>query len=585
MSALAQSIGELRENRPQWKAFETEGHCVVLAPPGSGKTKLLTTRLAFDLTTKILPPHGAACITLTNPAAEELRRRAAALGVEDRANLFIGTVHSFALRRVIEPFANVVGKPHLAKLSIARDSQSTRAYNEVISEVFGTHTDTRYVRSTIEFHRQRLSSEEEWARSGENVRVAARRYEEVLRSRGLMDFLDVVANAVNLVEDHRSVRRVLTAQYRHFYVDEYQDLAPGLDRLVRALCFDYLLGSELFAVGDSDQALYAFTGTRPELLHELGDRTDVKSVELIHNYRCAEAIIEVANRLRPGRTPMRGSRPDGQVEAVLCRNGPSEQLQRAAQTAITASNRGTPLHEIAILCPMNADCEKVAALLRAYGVSAHVRGSEYRLTTVTRLIEACAAWATLGREGSSFRLGDILRQWRFLLGSRWSRSAEVSLTRILLDYRDKGAEPARLLVGDLLVCGLEGVRTVPAFGDEALELAKMEAALNAGMLRDLSVQALGQRGLKRDRVEVTTMTSSKGLEFDVVILVGLDEGSLPHYLSDNTEKLAEDRRKFYVSITRARHELVIFYSGYVVTRFGRPIRNGPSRFLREAALI
>jgi DNA helicase II / ATP-dependent DNA helicase PcrA len=91
----------------------------VLAPPGSGKTKLLATRVAYDLVNKIPEPHGAACVTLTNPAADELRDRIAALGVGPRPTLFIGTVHSFVLTRVVIPFAPLIGRPELSHVSIA----------------------------------------------------------------------------------------------------------------------------------------------------------------------------------------------------------------------------------------------------------------------------------------------------------------------------------------------------------------------------------------------------------------------------------------------------------------------------------
>lgn len=239
MSGLSEAVSDLKDNPRQWDAFISEGHCVVIAPPGSGKTKLLTTRLAYDLASKIPRPQGAACITLTNAATDELRRRVDLLGVEDRPNLFIGTVHGFALRKIIEPFSAVVNRPDLAHITIASGGQCTQAYSQAMREVLAPGDDTRNVRSTIEFNRQRLATEEEWARSGDTIREIARRYERNLRASGLFDFLDIVSIAVELVERHKVIRRVLTTQYPHLYVDEYQDLAPGLDRLVRALCFDY----------------------------------------------------------------------------------------------------------------------------------------------------------------------------------------------------------------------------------------------------------------------------------------------------------------------------------------------------------
>src|SRR3954463_1791722 len=108
MSALQKAIDELKENDLQWEAFSTQGHCAVLAPPGSGKTKLLTTRVAYDLVSETIPPpQGAACITMTNEAAGELGRRLGALGVLPRANVFVGTVHAFALSSIVAPYARV----------------------------------------------------------------------------------------------------------------------------------------------------------------------------------------------------------------------------------------------------------------------------------------------------------------------------------------------------------------------------------------------------------------------------------------------------------------------------------------------
>src|SRR4051812_34801275 len=136
MNALAKARDELRENERQWEAFTTEGHCVVLAPPGSGKTKLLTTRVANDLITKISRPHGAACITLTNAAADELERRLDGIGVDRRSTLFIGTVHSFALTRIVLPFAAVAGYPELARPRIASDAQVDALLAQAVSEFY-----------------------------------------------------------------------------------------------------------------------------------------------------------------------------------------------------------------------------------------------------------------------------------------------------------------------------------------------------------------------------------------------------------------------------------------------------------------
>ncbi|QWF80989.1 ATP-dependent helicase [Amycolatopsis sp. CA-230715] len=585
MSALSASIADLKHNPQQWQAFTSQGHCVVLAPPGSGKTKLLATRLAYDLINKIPKPQGATCITLTNAAADELRRRVESLGVESRSNLFVGTVHGFALGKIIAPFAEVVGREDLVNISIASENQCRSLLKDAIAEVFG-NDNKKHVDSTIKINRERLAGDEDWARHSDKVREACLRYEAKLHERGLRDFTQLVTAAVEIVEKHEPIRRVLTAQYPHIYVDEYQDLAPGLDRLVKALCFDQVVNAELFAVGDPDQALYEWMGARPDLLHKLAQYPGVTRVELEHNYRCGEAIIQAGNLMRTSRRPIVGSRAGGQVSAVHCPGSSKEQYRHLVAYVRETIGRGVPLHEIAVLATIRDQCEAVTALLRDSGIPVFFRSPEYRLTVVTGFIEAAAAWATLGRETSNYRLVDLLQRWRTIFGRSWSRRDNVALTELLMNLRDHSAQPAASFVESLMERGLKRALAQMEMADDAVEVERMRVALATGGLRGVSIVELAERARKVDRVEVTTMTSSKGLEFDVVLLVGANEGNIPSYHSgSDSAKIAEDGRKFYVSITRAREEVRIFYYDFVVTQYDTIKPAAPSRFLREIGLI
>lgn len=165
---------------------------------------------------------------------------------------------------------------------------------EAIRRVFDANADTRYVDSTIKRYRKLCLTEQAWNATGANVREAALEYERLLREKDWVDFDSVVAMAVQLVEEHPFVRAVLHARYPYLLVDAYQDLAPGLHRIVTSLSLDEG-NSTLFAVGDPDQAIYGWTGTRPELLLELADGETVHRVDLRINYRCGALIAA-----RPG---------------------------------------------------------------------------------------------------------------------------------------------------------------------------------------------------------------------------------------------------------------------------------------------
>ena len=503
----------------------------MLAPPGSGKTKLLTTRLAEDILTRIPHPHGAACITLTNAAADELQRRLRALGVPRRSTLFVGTVHGFALSRVIGPYARVAGRTEIAEATVATDLQRDTCFKQALAEVFAPDEDTRYIRPTMERRRRLMTDDDAWERVGPQVPLLIERYEEALRRRGLIDFDDIVRIAVELVEDHEFVRRALVARFPNFYVDEYQDLAPGLDRLVKALCFDYVANADLFAVGDPDQSIYGWTGTRPELLEELARRPGVRPVTLDVNYRCGREIIRYSKLALGAERQIDGIDDGGTVDAHCCPGGFENQCDEAVALARTAHASGTPLEKIAVVCLRNDECAEIARVFRDADVPVFLRGSgEYPVTPVTLLVEALAAWAALPRGTSGQRLGDLLRQWRVLSGAH-DLAADADLVRTLLRFRGREGEPARLLVSRLNELGLGAALRQQVRGEERNALAEMEKALESGPLESMTVRELGECARAIGRVYVTTMSSSKGLEFDIVLMLGLEEGRIPFWTS------------------------------------------------------
>jgi DNA helicase-2/ATP-dependent DNA helicase PcrA len=582
MSALEQAREELRKNDRQWEAFTSSGHCIVLAPPGSGKTKLLTTRLAEDLLTRIPHPHGAACITLTNAAADELERRLRTLGVPRRSTLFVGTVHGFALARIIAPYARVAGRGELADAVVATDEQRNACFRQALADVYAPDEDTRYLRSTMDRRRRLMTDDDAWEHVGPKVPQLIERYEEVLRRRGLIDFDDIVQSAVELVEEHEFIRRALVARFPNLYVDEYQDLAPGLDRLVRALCFDYVVNADLFAVGDPDQSIYGWTGTRPELLQELAQLPHVTPVKLEINYRCGREIIRYSHLALGEERQVEGVRDGGTVDAHHCPGGFDAQCIQATVVAEEARAAGVPLEDIAVLCLRNDECAEAARIFREGGLPVFVRGQdEYSVTPTTLFVEALAAWTVLAPGTSGQKLGDLLRRWRALSGTREIGPA-AALVRTVLEFRSRGREPALSFVSALNGLGLGAALRRRARGEEANALADMMKALDVGGLRERSLGELAERARAIGRVYVTTMSSSKGLEFDLVLMLGLEEGRIPFWASKGPQ-LAEERRKFYVSLTRARRAVHLFYSGWHATQYG-PRHDGPSRFLTAIGL-
>ncbi|MET4610620.1 DNA helicase-2/ATP-dependent DNA helicase PcrA [Rhodococcus sp. PvR044] len=584
MPGLRQAMAELESNPEQWEAFQHNGHCVVLAPPGSGKTKLLTTKAVWLANNAVAPGRGVPCITLTNPAAAELRTRIRRLGQPVGRTIVVGTVHSFAWSHIIRPFASAAGFPEWSTYKLAPRGEANAAMREAIRRVFGTRTETRYVDSTVRRNRKLCLNEEGWNATGGDIRAVALEYERLLRGKDSVDFDDVIAMAVRLVEDHPFVRTVLHARYPYLMVDEYQDLAPGLHRIVTALSFDG--GSTtLFAVGDPDQAIYGWTGTRPELLLELAERQPVHRVDLRINYRCGARIAAAGRRILGGvgseAVTIRGG---GSVVARCEPDGLSAQANYIAGRILELQADGALLHEVAVLAPTNADCDELVTAFRRHGIPVAWRADVYGPTPLTIMLEAFAAWASCGREDSGYKLGDLLDQWQQLGDREALRLGTDDVVAIVLAA---GADmPASEFV-EAVVTVMESVGVLDALrSDDANELDQMREALgSSGEMASSSVRDLGRLRLRDGRVEISTMSASKGLEFDHVFIAALEEGKLPFFSSARgSAEWDEDRRKFYVSFTRARETVEVLYSGWYATNWGRK-SNGPSVFLRESGLV
>ncbi|NEW30413.1 ATP-dependent helicase [Nocardia cyriacigeorgica] len=582
---LTQAVDELRSNPEQWQAFATDGHVVVHAPPGSGKTKLLATRVAFDLVNKIPPPHGAACVTLTNAAAEELRARIEAIGSSRRPTLFIGTVHSFAYTKIILPFAELTGRAELTHRSVATKAETQSAMKAAIAST-PSAGDDRYLDSTINVLRNRFATDEQWAAAGDVVFDVAQRYLNNLASANLIDFTGIIEAAVEIVEKSRTVRKVLNAKYPSIYVDEYQDLAPGLDRLVKALCFDYFTESDLFAVGDPDQAVFGFNGAKPELLHDLSCRQGVTPIQLKSNYRSGHEILRVAKSMKHSEYEVVGRRVGGRVRATFCPGGSAGQSVQAADYIQELQQQGVSLNEIVVICPDNRFCGVAAIALRQRQLPVFFRNSqEYGLSTLTSFVERCVVWSSLACDEDEYRLADLQRRWRSLLGNHWDWSRAVELTRVLLEIRRHLDDPASSAIESLRDAGLDIASKRPQFAGDAPDAEAMHLAVTTGALKDFSTRAFAQRVRKSDCVEVTTMTSSKGLEFDHVVILGMNQNLVPHFNAiGNPEKMAEERRKFYVSLTRARESIEVYYSDQINWTKSTS-RAEPSIFLDEAGLL
>lgn len=577
---------ELRPNPGQLAAYESEGHCIVIAGRGSGKTKTLTTKLARILFEDVQEPRGVACITYNNQCARELEQRLDAPGIEPGGRVFIGRVHSFSLTQIILPYAKVAGMelPDDFQGATLQEQRGAleRGYDRVIAraenpnKVWRLRMD-RYRR--LHLNRDKAAFREEDAKCAELV-VA---YEEELRRAGLIDFDDMPLLSVRALREHQWLQDAIKAKYPVLIVDEYQDLGSALHQMAVGLCFS--TGIRLFAVGDVDQTIYGFTGANPVLLERLSQRGDVETVRLRLNYRCGSKIVTASQYAFGEERDYEA--PEGAEEGTVFfhpLNGNYDgQAGYVFDTLIPEAMvrlPGLQLGEVAILYPAawigddvaNAAQERGYATIRAAGNAIYPRSSR-----LMRWLEQCGTWCCEGWKSGNPRFSRLVDDGRRVLAesltSEESRLGfQRALMRLLWENRDSGmylldwlSSVRREILRELFA----GSRT---FADESdtFDAFILKTAPD-GAHEQMTLGQFCGHGEGNSRISLTTLHSSKGREFRLVVMFGMNDGRIPRP-NPNERETREARRLFYVGFTRAEEEIHIVCSA-----------NNPSPFVIELA--
>jgi DNA helicase-2/ATP-dependent DNA helicase PcrA len=479
-----------------------------------------------------------------------------------------------------------LGLPH--PIEVSTTEQNRAIFGTVAVQLFGTQHS--YRQHDVDNHRRanfnRLSRA--WQSEPELAQLAEL-YEGELRRRGLVDFEDLVLYGQRLVIQHSWVLPLIQAKFPVIAIDEYQDLGVGLHRIVQRLAFNG--GVRLFAVGDADQSVYGFNGADSSLLLELAARPDVQCVRLSLNYRCANGIIEAAERALG---EVRGYRPSdmarvARVEIIHRPIGIADQARYAVEDLIPhalASIPGRQLGDIAVLY-RNAEIGDLVARAAQAADLNFMRidnAAPYRKCAVVSWIEDCAAWCSGGWRIAQPKLGGLIDRWCRFHQARLSDAECQHESRMLTSFlwarRGNGDafEFLAALRTELLDVLLRSERTL---NDQRAQVDAMFRALSpGGALVGLDLARLGGRDGAPNQLNLLTFHSAKGCEYDVVIILGLDEGVFP-WRNETDDELQESRRLFYVALTRARDEVHLVYSGWSANRFGRRFDNGMSRFLRD----
>lgn len=591
MTDYKKAAEELRNNPGQWKAYQSPGSCVILAGPGSGKTKTLTTKMARMLAEDVQRPSGIACITYSTECARELLKRLGKLGIVEGSNVFIGTVHSFSLKHVVSPYAwlSDLGLPR--EFSVASVSDQERIFTESLKATTGDENPRNY-RGRFERYRRTYLNRESKAFSTVDPEIAALvfDYEKRLIAESVVDFDSMILWGLQLIERHEWVRKAIKARFPILVVDEYQDLGLTLHRMVLALCQE--AGVRLVAVGDPDQSIYGFAGSMPNLLKELAKADWVEPVSLKFNYRCGRKIVAASlAALGEDREYESKVKQQGTIDFCECPGGIAQQATLIIEEIIPKVLKQIPglvLGKIAVLYGDRNDGSVIAAAADAAKMK-YVRidaGAAYRRTPLTRWLEDCAAWCVRGWKSQEPPLSGLIKKWlsfnRTTKGDVERAALRQQLVTFLFAHRDPTFLLREWLRDFYKGCLGSMLKDEPAMRDEAEAFKGLvQATAENEDLAEYNIATFSGQGGSPDHLNLITLHSAKGLEFDVVVMMGMDQGKIPRWDAAGPEAISEARRLFYVGLTRAKQQIHMTFSGFTEDKYGRRHTKGPSIFLTE----
>ena len=611
---------ELLNNKQREAVTHIDGPMLVLAGAGSGKTKVLTSRIAYLIENGVNPQNILA-ITFTNKATTEMRERVAKL-VYGAYKIQISTFHSFGLK-IIKENASVLG--YDKNFTIVDSDDVLTIIKKLMKDLDlnPKFYSAKTIRNKISTCKNELVNPDEYDKleADKNIVEIYRRYQRILKTNNTVDFDDLLILPIKLFKQNKEILAHYQKQYKYILIDEYQDTNEAqyiLSKMISAL------HKNIFVVGDNDQAIYAFRGANfKNILNFEKDYPNCKVILLEENYRSTKNILNAANSVikhnkqRKDKNLWSNNEEGSKVKYIEV-NTDREECQYVGEEIKHLVENGTNYENIAILYRTNAQSRLIEEEMLKDGIPYRVVGSFYfynrkeikDLLCYLRLINNPQDDVSLLRvintpkrkigEKTINNLVEKARQenktlfdaidsgkeleFKKLINTLKTKSENLSLTELVdVVLNDSGLKQElqneKTLEATIRLENLEEFKSITKSYEEDNGEISLEDFLNEVTL----VSDVSEHQEEKSRVSLMTIHAVKGLEYDNVFVIGMEEEIFPHYNSLQegvASAIEEERRLCYVAITRAKKKLYLLNAKKRML-FGNVQFNLPSRFINE----
>ena len=623
-------------NDKQYEAVvNTEGPCLVIAGAGSGKTKVLTHKIAHIMEEKKALPWNILAITFTNKAANEMKERIEGLVGDQGKDMWIGTFHSICVR-ILRKFIDRIGFESSFIIFDSSDQKTLIKQCMKELEIDDKLLNDRSIAAEISNAKNDMIEPEDYVVKAhgdfrkEKIANVYSLYQKRLKENNAIDFDDIINYTIKILMENPDVLEYYSNKFQYILVDEYQDTNKSQFTLVTMLASKH---GNITAVGDNDQGIYSFRGADiSNILNFEKDFPGTKIIKLEQNYRCTGNILKVANAVIKNNEVKYDKKlwtenEVGNLPKVFSADNEYEEGRYIAeQIEHLRRNEKYKYSDFAVLYRMNTQSRAIEEILRREAIPYKIIGGlkfyerkEIKDTiSYLRLVQNTSDNLSLNRiinepkrgigKTSLDNIAQVAEQNNVSMYEVIKNADQYGLNRVYLNSREFIncmeeiiAKKDELTLSELVkkilkdtgyTRALENENTVEAenrianldeFLTVAMEFEEQEADNGlSDFLEGITLSSdLDNMEETEETVTLMTLHSAKGLEFPVVFLVGMEEGIFPGYKSIGEQsELEEERRLCYVGVTRAKENLYLTNSKQRTT-FGSTTHNPPSRFLQE----